>query len=66
MVKIWERLKQILSEPEPRQCPPRPPGEYAVIGGRGPSGVWQPTGARFEVMFRGDDPAGQFYMRERK
>lgn len=38
----------------------------ATLGGRGPDGVWQATGPRFEVMFQLTDPPGQFYMRERE
>lgn len=38
----------------------------AKIGDPEFSGVWQPTGEKFEVMFRLEDPAGSFHLRERQ
>lgn len=37
----------------------------AKLGDPAYSGVWQPTGEKFEVMFHGDDQVGTFYIRER-
>lgn len=38
----------------------------AHLGLPGLSGIWQPTGDKFEVMFNSGNPPGYFYLRERE